>query len=107
MVTRLAQELGFTYHLLSWKEAKTELKQLPTVAIGGGAVVFEQLDAQLDKPILWLDASNEPPQGVADRIRTPQALASIGGPEYYTVRKRDKKTVKLERNRTELEWTRR
>jgi hypothetical protein len=97
MVTRLAQELGFTYHLLSWKEAKTELKQLPTVAIGGGAVVFEQLDAQLDKPILWLDSSNEPPQGVADRIRTPKTLAFIGGPEYYTIRKRDKKTIKLER----------
>ena len=97
MVTRLAQELGFTYHLLSWKEAKTQLKQLPTVAIGGGAAVFEQLDNQLDKPILWLDSSNETPQGTAGRILTPQALASIGGPEYYTIRKRDKKNVKLER----------
>lgn len=98
MVTRLSQELGFTYHFLSWKDARTQLKQLPTVAIGGGAAVFEQLNSQLDKPILWLDASNEPPQGVANRIQTPQALASIGGPKYYTVRKRDKKKVKLQRN---------
>jgi hypothetical protein len=98
MVTRLSQELGFTYHLLSWKDARTQLKQLPTVVIGGGAAVFEQLNSQLDKPILWLDASNEPPQGVANRIQTPQALASIGGPKYYTVRKRDKKKVKLQRN---------
>ena len=97
MVTRLAQELGFTYHLLSWKEAKTQLKQLPTVAIGGGAAVFEQLDAQLDKPILWLDSSNDSPQGIAYRIQTPAALTSIGGPEYYTVRKGDKKKDKLER----------
>ena len=97
MVTRLAQELGFTYHLLSWKEAKTQLKQLPTVAIGGGAAVFEQLDAQLDKPILWLDSSNDSPQGIANRIQTPEALTSIGGPEYYTVRKGDKKNDKLER----------
>ena len=97
MVTRLAQELGFTYHLLSWKEVKTQLKQLPTVAIGGGAAVFEQLDAQLDKPILWLDSSSDIPQGIADRIRSPEALVSIGAPEYYTIRKRDKKKVKLER----------
>ena len=99
MVTRLAQELGFTYHLLSWKEAKTQLKQLPTVAIGGGAAVFEQLDAQLDKPILWLDSSNEiPSQGVANRIQTPEALTSIGAPEYYTVRQRDKKKIRLQQS---------
>ncbi|MDC0614756.1 hypothetical protein OAP05_02540 [Schleiferiaceae bacterium] len=97
MVNRLAQELGFTYHLLSWKEAKTQLKQFPTVAIGGGLPVFEQLDAQLDKPILWLDSSNDPPQGTADRIRSPEALVSIGAPEYFSIRKRDKKKDKLQR----------
>ena len=97
MATRLAQELGFTYHLLSWKEAKTQLKRFPTVAIGGGLPVFEQLDAQLDKPILWLDSSNDPPQGTADRIRSPEALVSIGAPEYFSIRKRDKKKDKLQR----------
>lgn len=97
MVNRLAQELGFTYHLLSWKEAKSQLKQFPTVAIGGGLPVFEQLDAQLDKPILWLDSSNDPPQGTADRIRSPEALVSIGAPEYFSIRKRDKKKDKLQR----------
>ena len=97
MVNRLAQELGFTYHLLSWKEAKTQLKRFPTVAIGGGLPVFEQLDAQLDKPILWLDSSNDPLQGTADRIRSPEALVSIGAPEYFSIRKRDKKKDKLQR----------
>ena len=97
MVTRLAKELGFTYHLLSWEEAKKQLKQLPTVAIGGGEAVFEQLDAQLDKPILWLDSSNDPPQGVAVQLQTPEALVALGAPESYSITKRDKKMVNVMR----------
>jgi hypothetical protein len=95
MVTRLSKELGFSYHLLTWDEAKTQLKPLPTVAIGGGEAVFEQLDARLEKPILWLDSSNDPPQGVAVRLKTPERIGALGAPEYYTIRKRDKKLVNL------------
>lgn len=95
MVTRLAKELGFTYHLLSWEEAKSQLKQLPTVAIGGGDTVFKQLDARLDKPILWLDSSNDPPQGVATQLQTPEALVALGAPESYAITKRDKKLVNV------------
>jgi len=95
MVTRLSKELGFSYHLLTWDEAKTQLKPLPTVAIGGGEAVFEQLDARLEKPILWLDSSNDPPQGVAVRLKTPERIGALGAPEYYIIRKRDKKLVNL------------
>ena len=95
MVTRLSKELGFSYHLLTWDEAKTQLKPLPTVAIGGGEAVFEQLDARLEKPILWLDSSNDLPQGVAVRLKTPERIGALGAPEYYTIRKRDKKLVNL------------
>lgn len=96
MVTRLAQELGFTYHLLSWEEAKTQLKQLPAVVIGGGESVCAQLNARLNQPILWLDSSNELPEGRIAKIKTPEAFIAIGAPTFYRVSKRDKKKVKLE-----------
>ena len=98
MVTRLAQELSFTYHLLSWEEAKTQLKQMPAVVIGGGESVYAQLNARLNQPILWLDSSNELPEGPMAKIKTPETLITIGAPAFYSVSKRDKKKVKLERS---------